>query len=85
MNKAMQIIEQFIDKYPDEEFGCGHIVFSDFNLEDNFIEFCIKQGENFMQGLLPEMEYSVETTPKAISVLKQLLEIPEDDRIIEDD
>lgn len=82
-NKAVQLIEEFLQKYPDAEWGCGHVVLSDYNLDDDFIQAAIERGKKFLAGELPEMDYHREDTIKTIAFLEHLLTIPEDERIVD--
>lgn len=41
MNKAKQMVDEFIAKYPDAEYGAAHVVLGDYNFEDHFIDSAI--------------------------------------------
>jgi hypothetical protein len=34
-------VEEFLDEWPDAEFGPAHVVLSDFNMEGHHIAFCL--------------------------------------------
>lgn len=76
-------IEAFLERFPEEEFGCGHIVLSDKNLDDGAIQFCIERGKRLLAGdaeIVANFDYSVEGTQAAIDFLESLLAIPEEER-----
>lgn len=76
-------IKLFLEKFPEEEFGCGHIVLSDENLDDSSIQFCINRGKQFLAGdekIVADFDYSTEGTVATIGFLESLLAIPEDER-----
>lgn len=76
-------IEAFLQKFPEEEYGCGHIVLSDKNLDDGAIQFCINRGKQFLAGdakIVANFDYSVEGTAATVDFLEALLAIPEEER-----
>ena len=76
-------IEAFLEKFPEEEYGCGHIVLSDKNLGDGAIQFCINRGKQFLAGepkIVADFDYSPEGTAATIAFLEALLAIPEEER-----
>lgn len=40
-----EIIEAFLEQYPDAEHGLAHITLADCNVEDYHIEFCLSLSE----------------------------------------
>ena len=76
-------IKLFLEQFPEEEFGCGHIVLSDGNLDDSAIQFCINRGKQFLAGdeeIVANFDYSTEGTVATIDFLETLIAIPEDER-----
>jgi hypothetical protein len=69
--EVQQLIHEFIELYPDAEYGFAHIVLSDYNLEDHWIEDVLEN---------PHDDYP-DVRDATANFLKQLLEIPEDDRV----
>ena len=37
----MRTIDEFLDEWPDAEFGPAHIVLSDGNVEDHHVDWCL--------------------------------------------
>lgn len=48
----MSRIDDFRNKWPDAEFGPGHIVLSDGNIEDGHIDFCLAILDYLIDGKL---------------------------------
>lgn len=69
--EVQQIIKKFLDLYPDAEWGFAHIVLSDYNLEDHWIQDVLEK---------PQDDYP-DVRDVTIDFLKRLLEIPEDERV----
>lgn len=45
--EQLQRIEAFLERWPGAEWGPAHIVLSDYNLESDFIEFCLKAIDSY--------------------------------------
>lgn len=58
------------------EFGPGHIVFADPNLDDGCIDFCINECDN-PEYLERDSKEDIEAVRRALTILRA---IPEDDR-----
>lgn len=41
------LVEEFVQKYPDEEYGFAHIVLSDQNLENVYIDYCLTHQSKY--------------------------------------
>jgi len=41
------LVEEFVQKYPDEEYGFAHIVLSDQNLDDSCINYCLEHQTEY--------------------------------------
>lgn len=39
-----EVIDAFCERYDDVEYGFGHIVLDDWNLEDHHIEWCLQEA-----------------------------------------
>lgn len=74
-NIAVQLIREFLQKYPDAEWGFAHIVLSDYNLEDEWLCEIIQNGKRVIAAGHPESH--------TVEFLEQLLTIPEDERVID--
>lgn len=74
-NKAVQLIKAFLEQYPDAEWGFAHIVLSDYNLEDEWLNEIIQKGKALVAAGLP--------VAHTVEFLEQLLLIPEDERVID--
>lgn len=74
-NKAVQLIKAYLEQYPDEEWGFAHIILSDYNLEDEWLDEIIQKGKTLVAAGLP-VSHTVE-------FLEQLHLIPEDERVID--
>jgi len=68
-------IRTFLTQYPDAEWGVAHVVLSDFNLEDRFIQDALVSLQGGVQ--------SVETLA-VYNFLLELLSIPEQQRLEEE-
>ncbi len=85
-------IEAFLEKYPNAEFGPAHVVLSDDNMEDYFIEDAISYVRRaLLEGPYPEdlmylskSEWYIYNNPDVliptITFLEELLAIPEGER-----
>ena len=71
-----QLIDAFTVIYPDAEWGYAHVVISDLNLEDEYIETCLAKFE--------AVENKVPEEIATVALLQILLTIPEDDRCVPD-
>ena len=79
-------IEAFCEKWPDAEFGPGHILFSDCNVDDDDIKSCLQRCDSarrqdaYWIGL-PWYESQEEGELEATAAfLRELLEVPQDVR-----
>ena len=72
--RVAAIINPLLERFPGAEFGPGHVVFSDFNLEGETIQWCLDNFGQFSSGH-PAAELEATRT-----ALLALLEIPEDER-----
>lgn len=66
--RILNLVDSFIQMYPDEEFGFAHLVLSDYNLDDHFINVCLNRVDD-----LPH-------SPVTTAFLQFLLTIPENIR-----
>lgn len=69
------MIEAFLKKYPEAEFGPGHITLADCNVEDSNIDFCLQRAANGEWGDTPPA-----TRPIVVAFLQMLRTIPEEER-----
>lgn len=47
--KTINLIQSFLELYPDEEWGFAHIVLSDFNLEDHALQPILDQAQSELE------------------------------------
>ena len=80
-NKAVQIIDEFLEVYPYARWGPGHVVFDDHNLEDSSIEFCLKACDEPPEFGLDDELGQPDMIDSSRVTLKKLLEIPETERV----
>jgi len=88
------MIKSFEQKWPNAEWGPAHIVFSDYNLWDGHIHFCLKELADWLAtgryktddeiwnqpGGDPNFDHSLEEAHATDAFLLELLKIPEDER-----
>lgn len=70
-------ITKFLELWPDAEYGPAHVVLSDYNLEDYFVDASIQRIRNG--------DRSSDELSATLSFLLELRDIPEDKRIAEFD
>lgn len=75
VNKAVQLITAFLEQYPDSEWGFAHIVLSDYNLEDEWLDEIIQKGKAVIAAGHPESH--------TVEFLEKLRSIPEDERVVD--
>jgi hypothetical protein len=73
MNEVTERIERFLNDWPSAEFGPGHIVFGDYNLETHHIDYCLKETE-------ADNETDPDELRATIAFLRELRDIPEERR-----
>lgn len=76
--KVRDLIRAFLALYPKTEYGWAHIVLSDYNLADHWIDSCIAHSHD---DVLERHEYDGVLIP----FLRFLQAIPEVDRIASED
>jgi len=64
------IIEEYLERWPNDDGSSGHIVLGDFNVEDHHIEFCLQETDPDREGDGPWR-----------SLLRWMLTIPEVERV----
>lgn len=68
-------IDSFTSAYPQTEWGPGHLVLSDYNLECHHLDYCLKECETLLNGTQPFSEYPVVSHDDVITTQKFLLEM----------
>jgi hypothetical protein len=85
-------IEEFLERWPNAEWGPAHVVLSDWNLDDEFIESSLRRIASALGESDPvdgeDVEHYRENHPQnellaTRYLLNGLLAIPEDDRLWE--
>lgn len=77
-------IQAFLKEWPDAEWGPAHVILSDYNLDNGFINGGIRDvdaWENSTGGI----QHSDEELKATKAFLEKLLEIPEDERDVDED
>lgn len=89
MHPTIQLIDRFLARWPNAEWGPAHIILSDYNLEDHWFEGVMSSLEFAMQqiegGENTEATHSVDELFATLQFLRELRMIPEDDRCVRDD
>ena len=73
--KTLDKINTFLNEWPNAEFGPGHIVFSDSNILDEHIDFCLEEAEK--ERINSEEDEELFAT---INFLNELRLVPEKER-----
>jgi len=73
--KVKVIFDKLEEDNPRCQFGPGHIVFSDYNLSDENIKWCIEECDSSH-----DIEYPAELVSLDRAALVELLAIPEAER-----
>jgi hypothetical protein len=69
---ALNLVTAFTELYPESEFRFGHVVLSDYSLDDESIAFCIQQSNT------PEWETRIsDIDPATVLFLNLLRLLPE--------
>ena len=80
--KVRQMIDEFTMWYPMMEFGPGHIVLSDYNVQNHHIYFCLDAIEKLFlksenERINHTSDYTTENLDATREFLKELLAIEE--------
>ena len=94
--ETLDKIDAFTERWPDSEYGPGHIAISDYNLLDSDIRSCLNWTRAALQrddratvdpALVLNLDklgwydnHSVEELKATVAFLAELLAIPEDER-----
>lgn len=86
---TLNMIDAFLEKWPNAEWGPAHVVLSDYNLENEWLDSCMKSLEFAMQtiesgqhnGYLAERLDELFAT---LNFLQELKAIPESERFLRD-
>lgn len=70
--EIIQRIETFLIEYPNAEWGTGHLVLSDDNVDYDSIQFCLEQGKQLLNGDPGEVDKLNGTTTREDIVATQL-------------
>jgi hypothetical protein len=73
-------IEAFLKEWPDAEYGPAHVVLSDKNLEDHWIDGCIAALESRDPHYFDPPWPSDAECAATVDFLRSLLDVPEDAR-----
>jgi len=64
MTKTTNLIREFLEEWPDAEFGPAHIVLSDDNLEDGCITWCVALCKAALSGQASDLQNPTEMRPQ---------------------
>lgn len=72
---VMNLIDIFLDKYPEASYGPAHVVLDDYNLDDDTIVWCQKLLKD---AIITRLGYSVES-PDPVSISQNFYSVKEGD------
>jgi hypothetical protein len=71
-------IDKFLELWPGADFGPGHIVLGDCNIDDRSMRYCLEACRTWDPN---DEDFSAEEIAATVEFLESLLAIPEDDRL----
>lgn len=81
-------VDRFLEQYPNAEYGPAHVVLSDYNFEDEWLNSCMTGLEFAMQMIESGQEsrpsHSIEELFATLNFLRELKATPEDERFFHD-
>lgn len=79
-NAVQKMIEGFLELYPEAEYEFAHVVLSDYNLEDQWIERCLKEADEIYRNGVDQWD-NLERIKATEYFLRFLSTIPEEKRM----